>query len=124
MKSVKLVGIYKQTAGFAYMFERHPQVRLQKYLYPDASQCLSRLSKLIWKTGVKLKAAVTQNIDSLHDMAGSKKGSQLVAVQIGITVWCQRFYDLDGFMALHSIIPHCLDCGGIVQAWASMKALG
>ena len=28
---------------------------------------------------------------------------------------CQRFYDLDGFLALHGIIPHCLDCGGIVK---------
>ena len=28
---------------------------------------------------------------------------------------CQRFYDLDGFLALHGIIPHCLDCASIVK---------
>ena len=28
---------------------------------------------------------------------------------------CQRFYDLDDFLALHGTIPRCLDCGGIVK---------
>lgn len=28
---------------------------------------------------------------------------------------CQRFYDLDDFLALQGTIPRCLDCGGIVK---------
>ena len=58
------------------MFERYPEDFLtstKKYLvYPDAKPNLAHnyLASLE-KTG-KLKAIVTQNIDSLHEMAGSE----------------------------------------------------
>ena len=28
---------------------------------------------------------------------------------------CQRFYDLEAFLALEGPVPHCLDCGKVVK---------
>ena len=102
------------------MFERYPQEFFDFYkkylLYPDAKPNAAHAYLAdLEKTG-KLKAVVTQNIDSLHEMAGSKKVFKLHgSADRNFCLNCQRFYDLDGFLALQSTIPHCLDCGGIVK---------
>ena len=102
------------------MFERYPQEFFDFYkkylLYPDAKPNAAHVYLAdLEKTG-KLKAVVTQNIDSLHEMAGSKKMLKLHgSADRNYSLNCQRFYDLDGFLALQGTIPHCLDCGGIVK---------
>ena len=49
-------------------------------------------------------------------MAGSKKILKLHgSADRNYCLNCQRFYDLDGFLALQGTIPYCLDCGGIVK---------
>ncbi len=72
-----------------------------------------RLAKL--EQQGKLKAVVTQNIDGLHQAAGSKNVFELH----GSTLrnYCERcgaFYDVD-FIAGSAGIPHCTKCGGIVK---------
>ncbi len=67
------------------------------------------------KTG-KLKAIVTQNIDSLHEMAGSENVLKLHgSADCNYCLGCHRFYDLNAFLALEGPVPHCLDCGKVVK---------
>ncbi|MCD7727807.1 MAG: NAD-dependent protein deacylase [Ruminococcus sp.] len=63
----------------------------------------------------KLKAVVTQNIDGLHQKAGSKCVYELHgSVLRNYCEKCHRFYDFD-FMKNASGVPRCTDCGGRVK---------
>lgn len=67
----------------------------------------------------KLKAIVTQNIDGLHQMAGSKVVWELHGSTLrNYCVKCGAFYDVD-FIEKQSQtpegIPRCTKCGGIVK---------
>ena len=65
------------------------------------------------RTG-KLKAVVTQNIDNLHQMAGSKKVLELHgSVYRNYCMKCGKFYDFD-FMKHSQGVPKC-SCGGRVK---------
>ena len=102
------------------MFERYPEDFFDFYkkylLYPDAKpNAAHRYLARLEETG-KLKAVVTQNIDSLHEMAGSKKVLKLHgSADRNYCTGCQRFYDLESFLALEGPVPHCLDCGEVVK---------
>lgn len=66
----------------------------------------------------KLEAIVTQNIDSLHQMAGSRK-----VLEIHGGVWdtscfdCGRHYDFDHAKAktFAEGVPHCDECEGLLK---------
>ena len=122
-------GVYSVTLGRHFtaeqlvshtMFERYPEDFFDFYkkylLYPDAKpNAAHRYLAWLEQTG-KLKAVVTQNIDSLHEMAGSKKVLKLHgSADRNYCTACQRFYDLETFLALEGPIPHCLDCGKVVK---------
>lgn len=63
----------------------------------------------------KLLAIVTQNIDGLHQMAGSKRVYELHgSVMRNYCMTCHKFYDLD-FMQHSTGIPRCTVDGGIVK---------
>ena len=65
------------------------------------------LFSLIFKG--KFKAIVTQNIDSLHEMAGSENVLKLHgSADRNYCLGCHHFYDLDDFLALEGPVPHCL----------------
>lgn len=62
----------------------------------------------------KLKAVVTQNIDSLHTMAGSRNVYELHgSVMRNYCEKCGKFYGLD-YVVKSKNIPKC-DCGGTVK---------
>ena len=62
----------------------------------------------------KLKAVITQNIDNLHQMAGSKKVLELHgSVYRNHCVKCGKFYDFK-YMKESKDVPRC-SCGGIVK---------
>ena len=64
--------------------------------------------------GGKIKAIVTQNIDGLHQKAGSKKVLELHgSVLRNYCMKCHKFYDAN-FVFNSKGIPKC-DCGGIVK---------
>lgn len=89
----------------------------KKYLiYPEAKpNAAHTYLATLEKTG-KLKAVVTQNIDSLHEMAGSQKVFKLHgSADRNYCLGCQHFYDLTAFLALEGPVPHCLDCGKVVK---------
>ena len=102
------------------MFERYPEDFFDFYkkylLYPDAKpNAAHRYLARLEETG-KLKAVVTQNIDSLHEMAGSKNVLKLHgSADRNYCTGCRRFYDLEDFLALEGQVPHCLDCGKVVK---------
>lgn len=122
-------GVYSVTLGRHFtaeqlvshtMFERYPEDFFDFYkkylLYPDAKpNAAHRYLAWLEETG-KLKAVVTQNIDSLHEMAGSKKVLKLHgSADRNYCTGCQRFYDLEAFLALEGPVPRCLDCGKVVK---------
>ena len=67
-----------------------------------------------------LSAVITQNIDGLHQAAGSKTVWELHgSVLRNYCMKCGAFYDLDAITKLHEAaddgVPRCPKCGGIVK---------
>lgn len=63
----------------------------------------------------KLKAIVTQNIDGLHQTAGSKNVLELHgSVHRNYCTSCHKFFDAQ-YMKDHEGIPHCDKCGGLIK---------
>ena len=67
-----------------------------------------------WEAEGKLKAVVTQNIDGLHQLAGSKKVLELHgSVLRNYCEDCGRFFDAE-FMLHSTGVPTC-ECGGGIK---------
>ena len=67
-----------------------------------------------WEEQGKLSAVVTQNIDGLHQKAGSKKGSELHgSVLRNYCTRCRKFYPAE-FIKNSTGVPKCT-CGGTVK---------
>ena len=67
-----------------------------------------------------LSCVVTQNIDGLHQMAGSRTVHELHgSVLRNYCMGCNAFYDLDAIIELHEAsedgVPRCPKCGRIVK---------
>ena len=63
----------------------------------------------------KCRAVVTQNIDGLHQKAGSQEVLELHGSTLrNYCVKCGAFYDVD-FIANSTGVPRCPKCGGIVK---------
>lgn len=63
----------------------------------------------------KLKAIVTQNIDNLHQMAGSRNVLELHgSVHRNYCVKCHSFYDFS-YIKKSQGIPRCPKCGGVIK---------
>lgn len=83
-------------------------------LYPEAmpNDCHIALAKL--EQMGKLKAVVTQNIDGLHQAAGSKKVYELHgSVLRNFCESCHKFYDVN-YIAGSEGVPKCT-CGGDIK---------
>ena len=100
-------------------FVRYPEEFYDFYkknlIYPEAkpNDCHIALAKLE-KMG-KLKAVVTQNIDGLHQAAGSKKVYELHgSVLRNYCMKCHAFYDVN-YVLQSDGIPKCEKCGGVVK---------
>lgn len=85
-----------------------------KMLCLDAKPNAAHYKLAQWEADGKLKAVVTQNIDGLHQKAGSKKVLELHgSVLRNYCEKCRKFYDAE--YILHSEgIPKC-DCGGSIK---------
>lgn len=86
-----------------------------KMLFPDAEpnaahRALARLEKQ-----GKLKAVITQNIDGLHQKAGSKEVLELHgSVLRNYCEDCGRFYSLEDLLTMEETVPKCV-CGGTIK---------
>ena len=68
-----------------------------------------------WEKEGKLTAIVTQNIDGLHQAAGSKRVLELHgSVHRNYCERCGKFFDFD-YMINSDGVPHCDQCGGRIK---------
>ena len=64
----------------------------------------------------KLSAVVTQNIDGLHQRAGSRNVLELHGTILSNTCeHCFQTYEAEKFVSLCDPVPHCPSCGGIIK---------
>ncbi len=99
---------YKSNPGEFFRFYR------AKMLAPEARPNAAHEKLAEWEAEGKLTAVVTQNIDGLHQAAGSKHVCELHgSVHRNYCERCGKFYGLD-FILSGSGIPRCA-CGGIIK---------
>ncbi len=88
-------------------------------IYPDAKPNKAHRALAKLEAQGKLKAIVTQNIDGLHQKAGSKTVHELHgSVMRNYCMKCHQFYDLDYIMDEYHCkggVPICPVCGGIIK---------
>ena len=97
----------KHTEGF-YQFYR------AKMLAPDAQPNAAHYKLAQWEREGRLKAVITQNIDGLHQKAGSREVLELHgSVLRNYCTRCGKFHDLD-FILRTTGVPRC-ECGGVVK---------
>lgn len=118
-------GLYRQR--YAYppetiishsFYVRHPEIFFDFYrnrmLYPNAKPNVVHQRLAQWERDGKLLAVVTQNIDGLHQKAGSRTVYELHgSVLRNYCTKCRKFYSAE-FIRDSKGIPRC-SCGGIVK---------
>ena len=85
-----------------------------KMLFPEAKPNRAHMALAKLEREGKVKAVVTQNIDGLHQAAGSREVLDLHgAVHRNYCTRCGRFYSLDDILKADGV-PVC-DCGGVIK---------
>lgn len=100
-------------------FMAHPDIFYDFYkstmLYLDAKPNKAHLALAKLEAMGKLKAIVTQNIDGLHQLAGSKRVYELHGtVHRNYCMRCHEAYDTEYILKAEGV-PRCEKCGGIVK---------
>lgn len=86
-----------------------------KMLFPDAMPNAAHKKLAELEQQGKLKAVVTQNIDGLHQKAGSKEVLELHgSVNRNYCTKCHKFFDLD-YVIKSDGVPKCDECGAIIK---------
>lgn len=84
-------------------------------IYPDAKPNACHMALAELEQMGKLKAVVTQNIDGLHQAAGSKVVYELHgSVLRNYCMDCHAFYD-EKYILESNGIPKCAECGGVIK---------
>ncbi|EQF25861.1 sir2 family protein [Clostridioides difficile CD160] len=101
-------------------FVRYPEDFFEFYkdklIYPNAKPNNAHIALAKLEEMGKLKAVITQNIDGLHQMAGSKNVLELHgSVHRNYCTKCGKFFDLEAMLNLGGNIPYCDNCGSIVK---------
>lgn len=120
-------GVFKATRDYGFppeilishdFFEDYPEIFFDYYkkylIYPDAkpNNAHKALAKL--ELQGKLNAVITQNIDNLHQLAGSRHVLELHgSVYRNYCTRCRRFYPVEEILKADGI-PYC-SCGGIIK---------
>lgn len=99
---------------FTYRTEEFFEFYRDKMLYPDAKPCAAHIFLAKLERAGKLKAVITQNIDGLHQAAGSKNVFELHgSVLRNYCARCGKFYPVE-FIKKSKGVPKCA-CGGVVK---------
>ena len=86
-----------------------------KLIYPEAKPNEAHIALAKLEEMGKLKAVITQNIDGLHQAAGSKNVFELHgSVLRNYCVKCNEFYN-EKFVLEAKGVPTCTKCGGTVK---------
>lgn len=99
-------------------YERHTEEFFdfyRKYLcFPDAEPNTAHIKFAELEMQGKLKAVITQNVDGLHQLAGSKRVYELHGSALrNYCTKCGKFFDFD-YVYKSQGIPKC-PCGGTVK---------
>ena len=85
-----------------------------KMLFPNARPNAAHIKLAQWEQEGRLLAVVTQNIDGLHQAAGSKRVYELHgSVLRNHCMRCGKFYDME-FVRDFKGVPRC-ECGGTIK---------
>ncbi|CAH1205666.1 NAD-dependent protein deacetylase [Paenibacillus auburnensis] len=87
-----------------------------KMIHPEAPPNGAHLLLAELERQGRLKAVITQNIDGLHQLAGSRTVLELHgSIHRNHCMSCSRFYDLDQIIGSAERVPRCPECGGIIK---------
>jgi NAD-dependent deacetylase len=87
-----------------------------KMLHPEAQPNGAHLLLAELEQQGKLKAIITQNIDGLHQKAGSRRVLELHgSIHRNYCMDCSRYYELAQIMDSTESVPRCEECGGIIR---------
>lgn len=118
-------GLYNQQYDYSpetiishTFYLRHPEEFYRFYknrmLFPDARPNAAHLALVRLEQEGRLRAVITQNIDGLHQAAGSREVLELHgSVHRNHCTRCGRFYSLGEIMEMDGV-PHCT-CGGVIK---------
>lgn len=85
-----------------------------KMLFPNAKPNNAHIALANLEKAGKLKAVITQNIDGLHQKAGSREVCELHgSVLRNYCTHCHKFFSLEDILTMDGI-PRC-SCGGIIK---------
>ena len=85
-----------------------------KMLFPDAQPNAAHKALAKLEQQGKVRAVITQNIDGLHQAAGSKAGLELHgSVHRNYCTRCGKFFGLSDILGMNGV-PRC-ECGGIIK---------
>ncbi len=119
-------GLYRQKYDVApevilshTYFMKHPDrfydFYREKMIVTDALPNAAHRALAYLEMQQKLVAVITQNIDGLHQQAGSQRVYELHgSVHRNFCVDCDTFYEL-GFIKNSTGVPRCPICGGIIK---------
>lgn len=121
-------GIFSAMSEYGYrpetilshtFFVSNPEIFFQYYkktlLYPEAKPNNAHIALAKLEQQEKLKAVITQNIDNLHQKAGSKNVLELHGTLYkNYCMKCKKQFDL-GYVTKEIGITKCDNCGGIVR---------
>lgn len=122
-------GLYKTKNNFSYppevmlshsFFVDHTedffQFYREKMIFKDAKPNAAHYALAELEKMGKLKAVITQNIDGLHQAAGSKNVLELHgSIHRNYCMKCGKHFDLSYIINSDSTIPKCDACGGTVK---------
>lgn len=99
-------------------YRRNPEEFYRFYknrmLFPGAKPNAAHIALARLEEQGKLQAVITQNIDGLHQAAGSREVMELHgSVHRNYCTRCGQFYSLEDIMQMDGV-PHC-SCGGIIK---------
>ena len=121
-------GIYSAISEYGYrpetilshtFFVKKPEIFFKYYkktlLFPDAKPNYAHIALAKLEALGKVKAVITQNIDDLHQRAGSKEVLELHGTLYkNYCLKCGKDFDLD-YVTKDEGITRCDKCGGIVR---------
>lgn len=88
----------------------------EKLIYEDAKPNNAHIALTKLEKMGKLNSIITQNIDGLHQMSGSRNVLELHgSIHRNYCTKCGKFYNLEEMLNLDGIIPYCDECGSIVK---------
>lgn len=122
-------GLYKTKNNYSYppevmlshsFFKNHPEDFFDFYrakmIFKDAKPNKAHYALAELEKRGKLQAVITQNIDGLHQAAGSKNVLELHgSVHRNYCLNCGKHFDLEYILNTETIIPKCDECGGMIR---------